>query len=1137
MVPENEAEECRKYDIKGPTAGKPNPRRMSMARTFALAALVLGLSFAPASAADPLILQSPTVSRTQIAFVYGGDIWVVSHEGGAARRLVTGFGLNGAPYFSPDGSTIAFSANYDGSTNVYTVAASGGEPVRLTYHPGADVVIGWTPDGSKILFASHRESQNDATQLYTIPRGGGIPTMLPLPDGTTASYSPDGTHLAYVPNSQWEWYWQGYRGGQTTPIWIANLADSSVTSIPRNNSNDRFPMWIGNEIYFVSDRSGHYALYVYDPQTRDVKQLVENPRGFDIVSASANDGEIVYSKFDSIHLYNPSSRTDREVPITIAADMPELRPQWVPVSYQIQNAAISPTGVRAVFEAHGDILTVPVQNGSVRNLTQTPGVMERDPAWSPDGKWIAYFSDASGEYTLRLRDQQALLPERVYQLEAQPTFYYTPIWAPDSKKISFEDKHGYLWYIDVSHEHPQPVKIAEQPYEGFGQNAFGAVWSPDSRYLAYNKQLTNFLHAIVIYDTQDGQAHQITDGMSDATSPAFDKNGKYLYFLSSTNTGFTAYPLDMESDEHATSNYVYAAVLHKSDASPTALQSDDEPVTSDEPVSGPPPPSATPKPAAQPAATAQKMPPIDFDQIGQRVVSLPIPEANYAGIASATAGTIFVAQAPLVSVDPLPPTFTIFRYDSASRKVMPYVDGVSEFAGVSFDGKKMLIGRGLFVPQWSIVPTQLPIPPPPGLGALATGGLEVRSVPREEWAQMFRETWRIERFWFYDPHYHGLDIAAAEKRFAAFLPGLASRSDFTYLTQEMIGYLSVGHLWVYPGVAPPKTDRVNVGLLGADYTVDHNRFRFAKIYNGENWNPTLHAPLTQPGVNVKVGDYLIAVNGIGVHADREISAYFQETAGKQTAITVASSPEGSDSHNVVVVPLASEAALRNLAWIAHNRDEVDRLSGGKLGYVYMPDTAYGGFTNFNRYFFAQVNKEGVILDERYNHGGQIADYVIDVLSRKQRAIIVGREGMPYIDPPLAVFGPKVMIINQYAGSGGDAMPWLFKKAGLGPLVGVRTWGGLVGIGGYPSLMDGGRVMAPRVAIGGLHGQWEVEGHGVAPDIEVQQDPKLVREGHDPQLEAAVATAMKELREHPIPHYTPPAYPDHHPVLPPIVQKS
>ncbi|HVA27777.1 MAG TPA: PDZ domain-containing protein [Candidatus Baltobacteraceae bacterium] len=1087
-------------------------------RSFVISALLVGASLAPAFARAPLILQSPTVSRTQIAFVYGGDIWTVSRAGGTARRIVTGFGLAGAPYFSPDGSSLAFSANYDGSTNVYTVPAYGGEPQRLTYDPGADIVTGWTPDGARITFTSGRDSATDATQEFEIAKDGGIPTMLPLPDAAAGSFSPDGSHYAYVPNNQWEPFWQGYRGGQTTPIWIANMADSSVVAIPRNNENDRFPMWIGNTVYFVSDRSGHYTLYAYDTSTRAVTQLVHNPRGFDIVSASSNDGAIVYSKFDSLHLYDPATHTDRAVNVTIADEMPDLRPHWIAAAAEISNAGISPTGVRAVFEAHGDILTVPAENGSIRNLTQTPGVEERDPAWSPDGKWIAYFSDAGGEYTLRLKDQRGLDPERVYLLEPRPSFYYSPVWSPDSKKIAYADKHGGLYYIDLSQEHPQAVKIAVQPYETFNTNSFQAVWSPDSRYIAYAKQLPNFLHAVNIYDTSEHRAYQVTDGMSDATTPAFDKSGKYLYFLSSTNTGFNAYGLDMESDERPTSNFVYAAVLQKSGGSPVSLRSDDEPVaTSAKPATAPAAPKAKPAPPA-----------IDFDQIDQRIVALPIPEGNYVDLQAATPGTIFLALAPVATVDELPPSYSVLRFDEASRKVVPFAQGVRDFQ-VAHDGKKMLLGRGLFTLQWAIVPTVQPVPA--GTGTLATAGLEVYSIPREEWAQMYHETWRIERDWFYDPHYHGLDLAAAEKRFAAFLPGLASRSDFTYLTHEMISYLSVGHLWVYSGTAP-KNDHVSVGMLGADYTVDHDRFRFAKIYSGENWNPTLHAPLTQPGVNVHVGDYLLAVNGKPIRADREVAAYFQETAGKQTTITVASNPEGTNARNVVVVPLASEHALRNLAWIEHNRRVVDRLSGGKLGYVYLPDTGYGGFTNFNRYFFAQVNKEGVILDERYNHGGQIADYVIDVLSRKARALIVGRDGSPYLDPPLAVFGPKVMLINQYAGSGGDAMPWLFKKAGLGPLVGVRTWGGLVGIGGYPPLMDGGGVMAPRVAIGGLHGHWEVEGHGITPNIEVQQDPKLVREGHDPQLEAAVATALRMLREHPLPHYAPPPYPNHHPVLPP-----
>lgn len=1089
-------------------------RSLVVACTLAAATVIPAMAAAP-----PLILQSPTVSRTQIAFVYGGDIWTVGRGGGEARRIVTGYGLASAPFFSPDGSTIAFSANYNGNTDVYAVASSGGEPRRLTYHPDPDIVVGWTRDGSKILFRSNRNSSNDSNQLYTISRNSGIATELPLPDAQVGSYSPDSTHLAYVPNAQWEPFWQGYRGGQTTPIWIADLADSSIVKIPRNNSNDRDPMWIGKTIYFLSDRQGPYTLYAYDTQHHTVRRLVSNQHGFDVVSASANDGTIVYSQFDAIHTYDPATHTDRAIPIRVAADMPQVRPHWISVGTQIQNAAISPSGVRAVFEAHGDILTVPAEHGDVRNITATPAVEERDPAWSPNGKWIAYFSDASGEYTLHVKDQLGLKPDRVFTLAPTPSFYYSPTWSPDSTKIAYADKHLGLYYIDIAAAHPHAVKMAEQPYESFSPNPFQGSWSPDSRYVAYTKQLPSFLHAIFVYDTREGRSYQITDGMSDATNPAFDRSGKYLYFLSSTNTGFSSYGLDMESDQRPTSSSVYVAVLHADTASPVAPQTADE-AASEEPAPKPKASGAAAKPVPS-HATA----PIDFAGILQRIVALPIPDANYVQLEAGTAGVILLGEAPLASVDPSAPTMSVLRFDTASLKVVPLASGVSDFS-VAFDGKKMLVGRGK---SWSIVPTAAAAKP--GQGALNTAAMEVYSVPREEWAQMYRETWRIERDFFYDPHHHGLDIAAAERRFAVFLPGLASRDDFTYLTHEMISYLSVGHLWVY-GDGAPKMRQVSTGMLGADYTVSHDRFRFAKIYNGENWNPELRAPLTQPGVNVRVGDYLLAVNGKPVHADKEVYSYFEETAGKQTTIEVGPNPNGTGARDVTVVPVANEFALRNLAWIEHNRRLVSRLSGGKLAYVYMPDTAYGGFTNFNRYFFAQVDREGVILDERYNHGGQIADYVIDVLSRKADAIIKGRDGRTYLDPPLAIFGPKVMVINQYAGSGGDAMPWLFKKAGLGPLVGVRTWGGLVGIGGYPPLMDGGAVMAPRVAIGGLHGHWEVEGHGISPNVEVQQDPKLVREGHDPQLEAAVRTAMQMLREHPLPHYTPPPFPNHHPHLPP-----
>jgi tricorn protease len=1073
--------------------------------------------------ASPLLLQSPTISRSQIAFVYGGDIWTVPRNGGQARRLVTGYGLASAPFFSPDGSAVAFSANYDGNVNVFTVSAIGGEPHRLTYHPGQDIVIGWTPDGKNILFSSLRNSPTDAAQAYEISPRGGQARVLPLPDVVAGSYSPDGTHFAYVPNNQWEWYWQSYRGGQTTPIWIANMADSSVVGIPRNNSNDRYPMWIGDTIYFVSDRDGSYALYGYSVHGGQVRELVPNHHNFDIISASSNDGEIVYSQFDSIHVFDPRTGMQHQIPISIDADMPEVRPHWEHVGNEIVHAGISPSGVRAVFEAHGDILTVPAQHGSIRDLTQTPGIEERDPAWSPNGRWIAYFSDAGGEYSLRIRDQFGLQPERVYQLEPYPSFYYTPMWSPDSTKIAYADKHLGIYYIDISESHPQAIKIDEQTYEDFGPNPLDASWSPDSRYLAYTKLLPNFLHAIFAYDTRDHVSHQITDGMSDCKSPSFDRSGKYLYFLSSTDTALAAYGLDMESDERPVTSSVYAAVLRNSIPSPVAPQSGDEPSRSDEPEASP-----TPHPSVSHIPSAA----IDFDGIDQRIVALPLPAANYVSVQAADSGTIFASQAPLVSVGEVPPALTLVRFDVAAGRATPWAQGIADFT-ISADGKKMLLSR--LDPQshqrtWAIVSTQAP--PKGDEGTLATDDMEVYVVPREQWAQMYHETWRIERDFFYDPHYHGLNIAEAERRFSVFLPGLASRDDFSFLTREMIGYLEVGHLWVAGPPETPFPQRVNIGLLGADYTVENGHWRFTKIYSGENWNPDLRAPLTQPGVDVKAGEYLFAVNGRPVTIDREVYAFFEETAGKQTTIRVGPSPDGSDARDVTVVPLASETNLRKLAWIEHNRRLVDRLSGGRLAYVYMPDTAFGGFTNFNRYFFSQVNKQGVILDERYNHGGQIADYVIDLLSRHEHAILKSRDGATYLDPPLAIYGPKVMVINEYAGSGGDAMPWLFKKAGLGPLVGVRTWGGLVGIGGYPQLMDGGDVMAPRIAIGGLNGHWEVEGHGVSPNIEVQQDPKLVREGHDPQLEAAVEAALRLLREHPLPHYAPPPYPNHHPVLPP-----
>ncbi|MFZ0961701.1 MAG: PDZ domain-containing protein [Terriglobia bacterium] len=1108
-------------------------RRTMLATLFCI---VLGFVVAYPADSGPLLLQSPTLSKTQIAFAFGGDIWIVDRAGGDAQRLVTGTGVLSHPIFSPDGSMVAYTGNYDGNDDVFVVASTGGEPRRITYHPAPDVAVGWTKDGKSILFRTTRSSYSRFETLYTVPATGGFPTPIPLPMGVEGSYSPDGTHLAYVPS------WnrrlgavdayvaiKHYRGGHAAPIWIANLADSSITKIPREGSNDFDPMWIGDRIYFLSDREGPVTLFSFDTKTRQVKALFKND-GFDLKSATAGPAGIVYEQFGSIHIYDLHSGKSHEVSIRVAGDMPQVRPHFEKIdNRQIRSAGISPTGARAVFEAHGEILTVPAEKGDVRNLTNTPGVAERDPSWSPDGKSIAYFSDESAEYALHIRDQSGLGAVKKIDLGKPPSFFYAPTWSPDSKKIAYSDKRLNLWYLDI--EHPSPVKVATDRFDS-PFHEFDVQWSPDSKWLTYTLQLENHMRGVFVYSLDSQKPTQVTDGMSDALYPVFDVNGKYLYFTASTDMGLTTGWLDMTSEAHPVTRSVYVAVLKKDLPSPLAPESDDEK----------PPEAKKDDKAAKSGADAdkdkekgkegekkdEKKEPakveIDFDGLSQRILAMPIPARNYGGLYAGKEGVLYLPEIPLVSTEAGPPHITVQRFELKTRKTEKVVDNVEAF-DLSFDGEKILYRQG---EHWYINPAEKP--PEAGKGMLKTDAMEVYVVPREEWKQMFHEVWRIERDFFYDPHFHGLDIQKAEQAYAPFVPGIASRADFNYLLADMLGNINVQHMFVAGG-KHPDIPVVKVGLLGADYTLDSGRYRFSRILSGENWNPELHAPLTQPGVNVKAGEYLLAVNGRELTANDEVYSYFLETAGKQTVLKVGPHADGSGSREVTVVPVDNETGLRGLDWIEGNRRKVDELSGGKLAYVYLPNTAGAGYTNFNRYYFAQVGKQGAVLDERFNGGGQLADYIIDYLHRPVMSQVMTREGEPYSEPEEAIFGPKAMIINEFAGSGGDAMPWYFRKAGVGPLVGTRTWGGLVGIGGYPQLMDGGTVTAPRWAIYGLKGQWEVENHGIAPDVEVELDPKLVREGHDPQLERAVQVVLDLLKEHPLPSYPKPPYPNYHDMLP------
>ncbi len=1062
------------------------------------------------------LLRNPAVSATQIVFEYANDLWIVNRDGGEARRLTSGVGREFNPHFSPDGTQIAFSGEYDGNVDVYVVPASGGVPRRLTYHPGSDVVVGWTPDGKRILFNSRRDSYADSGQLYTIALNGTLPEALPLPTAEDGSYSADGSHIAYVPVFHWQAAWKRYRGGQTMKIWVANLADSSTVRVPRENSNDFNPMWVGDRVYFLSDRNGPVSLWVYETGSGKVSEVVKN-QGLDFKSASAGAGAIVYEQFGSLHLFDLKSGKAHPVDVRISADLTEVRPHFEKLTVaKIDNAAISPTGQRAVFEAHGEILTVPAEKGDIRNLTSTPSIADRDPAWSPDGKWIAYFSDESGEYALHIRDQNGLGEVKKINL-GKPSFFYSPVWSPDSKKIAYTDKRLNLWYVDLDKK--TPVRVDTDLYDSPGYS-MTAAWSPDSRWLTYSKQLHNHLHAVNVYSLVGGNCTQVTDGMSDALSPVFDKSGKYLYFMASTNVALSGGWIDMSSIAHPVTSSIYVMVLRKDLPSPLAPESDEEKAASEK--------KDEQKDKGKDADKSKgdqkdKTPPevrIDFDNIGQRILAVPVPDKNYFAVDAGKEGVLYLEERPIVEMNEGPPQLIVSKFDFKTRKTDPVLQGATVFK-LSDNGEKMLFRQG---EQWTI--TGADQAPKPGQGVLKLADMEVYVDPRAEWRQMYHEVWRIERDFFYDPHFHGLDLKAAEAFYKPYVGGVSTRADLNYLFEEMLGNMTVGHMFIAGGTEP-ETPKIKVGLLGADYQVENGRYRFTRVYNGENWNPQLQAPLTQPGVNVVPGEYLLAVRGREVRGSDNLYSFFEETAGKQIVLKVGPNADGRGSREVTVVPVDNENRLRHLAWIEGNRRKVDQLSGGKLAYVHLPDTAMGGFTSFNRYFFAQVGRHGAILDERYNHGGDIADYIIEYLSRHPMARITTREGEDITDPTQAIYGPKVMIINQFAGSGGDAMPWYFRKAGVGPLVGEKTWGGLIGIGGYPKLIDGGQVTAPRWAFYGLKGEWEVENHGIAPDVEVDMDPKLVREGHDPQLERAVEVGMELLKKNPPATYEKPAYPNYH----------
>ncbi|THD64118.1 S41 family peptidase [Phenylobacterium sp.] len=1125
---------------------------------LASAAAVGVLAFAAQAGAQPAphILQQPALSHDLIAFSYAGDIWTVPRSGGRATRITTGVGVESQPMFSPDGTTLAFTGDYDGNTDVFTVPAVGGVPHRVTYHPAADVAVGWSSDGKKILFRSNRAAASRYTQIFEVSPQGGAATPLPLPMAYAGQESPDGARIAYNPmgpafafNFTNYVAWGNYRGGQASTIKITTLSGLDTVEVPHEAAADLSPVWARGKLYFLSARGGPMSIYSYDPASKAVAQVYANA-GPEIRSLASDGQTLVFDRLGELYTLEPGGQPQR-VSVDVTGDMPDVRARIAKVGDEVVNVSVSPTGIRAAVEAHGEILTVPVKKGPIRNLTNTPGVMEREPSWSPDGQSIAYFSDEGGLYALHVAAQTGEGKPRKYALAAEPAYYFHPVWSPDSKKIAFYDNRLKSYVLDLASG--KVTQLGEPDvWGGFTDQTHGMSWSPDSRWLAWTRFLPNHLHGVMLFSTETAKSIPVTDPMGDARDPAFDRSGKYLYFLGSNNAGMTAHTLDMSSDLYRPTRSVYALSLAAATASPTAPESDDEKSvaeareTAKENADKTPAgqageakkdakdkPSAPPTPP-QPKTTAVDLPGLSLAAISARTVALPIPAGPLTGLQTGKPGTIFWLSDP-GATDPnaTGPNGTLHRFTLEDRKVETVAEHLADYQ-LTADGEKVLLAEvkppspdmppsGPPHPHYSVVPAT---PKPPG-GAAPKGGddtalafdsLEVRVDPPAEWAQMYHEVWRIERAFFYDPNFHGFDTVAAEKRLAPYVAAVQSRSDLNYIFQEMLTGFSVGHLRGSGG-AIPEARRVSGGLLGADYQIVGGKWCIAKIYTGGAWSPDAKAPLAQPGLNIRAGDCIAAINGQALDASTDIQQPLEGTAGKAVSLTLSGT---AGPRTVTVIPVGSEARLRNLDWIEGNRRKVEELSGGRLAYVYLPDTGAGGFTSFNRYYFAQTDKQGVVVDERFNGGGQMADYIIEVLSRHLQGYWSPRYGAIERTPAASILGPKVMIANEASGSGGDALPWMFKANQLGPLVGKRTWGGLVGISQMPPLMDGGQVTSPDVGFFSPKGQWDVENHGVDPDVPVEQDPKAVAAGHDPQLETAVALALQKLG--PVTAPPRPAYP-------------
>lgn len=1055
------------------------------------------------------LMHQPALSDTHIAFIYAEDLWIANRDGSNPKRLTIDEGIESSPIFSPDGSMIAFNAQYDGNSDVFIIPTKGGIPKRLTWHPYNDLVRDFSSDGKNVLFASQRNSHtNRYLQLYTVSKNGGAITQLDIPNAFWAAYSDDDQHIAYTPISDAFTQWKHYRGGRVARIWVYNTTDHKVVEIPKTQggSNDTQPQWIGEDVYFRSDRDGEFNLFSYNTTSKTVKKHTDY-KDFPVINAKAHKNQVIYEYAGTFHIYDVVSGTDKKLTLTINTDLLELRERYVSGPQYVRSGNISPSGARAVIDFRGDIVTVPAKKGDVDNLTQTTGAHEKFPAWSPDGKSIAYLSDASGEYGMHIKNTST---GAIKKIKLEGTGFYGNIhWSPDSKKVSYVDNGRNLYVTNTTISKTTKIAQDDMFFPGDIRELF-SDWSFDSNWIAYTKVTdTNFEKAF-LYSLSENKSYELTDGLSNVTSPIFDPSGKYLYLLASTDAGPLVNWFDQSNIDKELTNSIYVLTLQKEVVSPLRKENDEEKGeekkdTKDDEK------DTSKKKSKKKETPAPKVLKIDWNNIQNRMLALPVEPWVYSSLKSVKEGELYYLSSSFHS-----PKSHLNKFsfeDRKSKELLPL-----NYYEIAAGGKKMFYNsdNSWYISDLGKKSEDAPI----NLGAIS-----VKINPKDEWNNIFNEAWRVNRDYFYDPGMHGVDWNAAKAKYEPLIAHAACKNDLYRVMQWMFSELAVGHhRFGSDGDELNSPKRIPGGLLGADYTVNNNRYQITKIYGGLNWTPDLRSPLTEPGVVVSKGDYIISVNGRNVSGNDNLYSFFENTANTLVDLKVSKNADGSSAKTYKVTPLPTEWAIRNRDWVEGNMKKVHEATNGDVAYVYVPNTTVAGFEYFKRYFYPQANKKAIIIDERYNGGGSLADYYIDILKRPEQAYWNFRYGQDLKSPSASIQGPKVMIVDETAGSGGDYLPWMFRKFKVGTIVGKRTWGGLVGVLGYPEFIDGGVVTAPNLAFYTENG-FRVENEGVAPDIEIEQLPELVIKGHDPQLEKAIEIALKQLKENPPKVMKRPAYPD------------